>query len=231
MTGTMLDVSELSENFSRRLIQSGYNSESVKKAVSKTARLMTHAVIINELTGPGERCSLCNLHKEGAARRLAGHGNPDSPIMFVGEGPGEHEDMFGIPFVGIAGTALTLWLEKMPLKREQVYISNVIKCRPENNRTPQPQECETCIENFLKKEIKMIKPRVIVAVGAVALKCMIPDATGITSSHGSWFKFEDIPLTPVYHPAFVLRKKNREFAEANQQVYRDLMQAFQQIKA
>jgi len=237
VTATTQDISALMENFTRRLIQNGYRPESVKRAVAKQARLMTHAVLIDDITKgdncrdcqvtPG--CNRCPIHKEGATRRVPGHGNPSSPIMFVGEGPGEHEDLFGIPFIGIAGTTLTLWLEKMPLKREQVYIANVLKCRPRNNRTPNSEECRTCIEINLNREIKMIRPRVMVAVGAVALKGLIPDAPGITAAHGKWFSYNGIPLTAIYHPAYVLRKENREFAEVNQQVYRDLMQAFARL--
>lgn len=233
----MKDIAGLVENFTRRLIQNGYRPESVKRAVAKSARLMAHALLIDEITKsencrncrvtPG--CNRCPIHREGASKRIPGHGNPSSPIMFIGEGPGEHEDLFGVPFVGIAGTTLTMWLEKMPLKREQVYIANVLKCRPRNNRTPEPEECQICIETHLNREIKIIKPKVLVAVGAVALKALVPDVPGITAAHGRWFSYLGIPLTAIYHPAYVLRKEGREFAEVNQQVYRDLVQAYSRL--
>lgn|GEM_PF-2715185 len=238
MTVSMQEINQLMENFTSRLIQNGYRPESVKRAVAKQARMMAHSVLIDDITKNADcgecqvprGCRKCPIHQEGATRRVPGHGNPSTPIMFVGEGPGEHEDLFGIPFIGIAGTALTLWLEKMPLKREQVYIANVLKCRPRNNRTPESHECRTCIETHLNREIKMIKPRVIVAVGAVALKALVSDAPGITMARGRWFSYQGIPLTAIFHPAYVLRKKNREFAEVNQQVYRDLMQAYSRLR-
>ncbi len=234
---TAPNISTLMEEFARRLVQNGYRPESVKRAVAKQARLMAHSLLIDYITRPQDceecsvtpGCSSCPIHSEGATRRVPGHGNPSSPILFVGEGPGEHEDIFGIPFIGIAGTALTMWLEKMPLKREQVYIANVLKCRPKGNRTPQPEECRTCIETNLNREIKMIGPRVMVAVGAVALKALIPDAPGITASHGKWFSYRDIPLTPIFHPAYVLRQQGAQFTKVNQQVYRDLMQAYSRL--
>lgn len=229
MPATMKDIADLMENFTRRLIQSGYRPQSVKRAVAKNAKLMAHSIINDNILKLGEGCTECTIYQEGATRRVPGHGNPSSPIMFIGEGPGEHEDMFGIPFIGIAGTALTMWLEKMPLKREQVYITNVLKCRPRNNRTPNPSECQTCIREHLQQEIKMIKPRVIVAVGGVALKGLIPEAPGITQARGNWFTYNGIPLTPIFHPAYVLRKVNAEFIEVNKLVYKDLVQAYSRI--
>lgn len=233
----MIQISELMENYTKRLISSGYRTESVKKAVAKIGRMMAHTRIIDNILYSSNNgkapsiigCKNCPIHQEGSTRRVPGHGNPSTPIMFVGEGPGEHEDVFGIPFIGIAGTALTMWLEKMPLKREQVYITNVLKCRPRNNRTPLPEDCKTCLEH-LNREIKMIKPRVLVAIGGVALKALVPEAPGITASRGNWYFYQDIPLIPIFHPAYVLRKHGQDFVTANKLVYRDLVKAYSRLK-
>lgn len=124
--------------------------------------------------------------------------------MFIGEGPGKDEDEQGEPFVGAAGQLLTKMIQAMGLAREQVYIANVVKCRPPNNCDPEPDEVAAC-EPFLKEQIAAIKPTVIVALGRHAAQTLLRDSTPITRMRGKWREYEGIPLMPTYHPAYLLR--------------------------
>jgi uracil-DNA glycosylase family 4 len=130
--------------------------------------------------------------------------------VFVGEGPGREEDLAGRPFVGEAGNLLTDIITKgFRLKREEVYICNVVKCRPPNNRDPEPDEIEACLP-FLKKQISLIRPRVICALGRIAAKALLGRECKITQERGKWFSFMGIPLMPTFHPAYVLRNPPEE---------------------
>jgi DNA polymerase len=124
--------------------------------------------------------------------------------MFVGEGPGEQEDLQGIPFVGKAGQLLTKMIEAMGFLREDVYIANVVKCRPPNNRNPEPDEIAAC-EPFLKAQIRVVKPKVLVALGKFAAQTLLRDPTPITRMRGRWAQYEGTPLMPTFHPAYLLR--------------------------
>ena len=161
-------------------------------------------------------CTRCKLHKQGRKQIVFGVGNPSAELMFVGEGPGADEDAQGEPFVGRAGQLLNNMIKAMGLRREEVYIANVVKCRPPGNRTPERDECDTCLP-FLMRQIAVIKPKVVVALGAVAAKNLLainaPMAelrgrfydfmpAGVRSNDPSW---QGAKLAVTYHPAFLLR--------------------------
>ena len=147
------------------------------------------------------RCKLCEL---GRKQVVFGVGNPKARLMFVGEAPGEDEDRQGEPFVGRAGQLLTKIIEAINLTREQVYIANVIKCRPPGNRNPEPDEVAAC-EPFLFRQIAVIQPRVIVALGKFAAQCLLRTSEPITRLRGREFEYRGATLIPTFHPAYLLR--------------------------
>jgi len=149
-------------------------------------------------------CTRCKLHTLGRKQIVYGVGNPSADLMFVGEAPGADEDIQGEPFVGRAGQLLTKIIEAIGLTRADVYIANVIKCRPPGNRNPEPDEVEQC-EPFLFRQIDTIKPRVIVALGKFAAQCLLRTTDPITRLRGREFKYRDAILIPTYHPAYLLR--------------------------
>jgi uracil-DNA glycosylase family 4 len=156
---------------------------------------------IREDIGECVRCKLCSL---GRKQIVFGVGNPNADLMFVGEAPGRDEDIQGIPFVGRAGQKLTQIIEAIGLKREDVYIANVIKCRPPENRNPEPDEVEQC-EPFLFRQIDTIKPKVIVALGTFAAKSLLKSNESISRLRGRVFDYRGAKLVPTFHPAFLLR--------------------------
>lgn len=161
-------------------------------------------------------CTRCKLHKQGRKQIVFGVGNPTADLMFVGEGPGADEDIQGEPFVGRAGQLLNNMIKAMGLRREDVYIANVVKCRPPGNRTPERDECETC-SPFLMRQIGTIKPKVIVALGAVAAKNLLAINAPMSELRGRFYDFmppgvqstdpswQGAKLAVTYHPAFLLR--------------------------
>jgi DNA polymerase len=148
-------------------------------------------------------CKRCKLHA-GRTHIVFGVGNPRARLMFVGEGPGAEEDARGEPFVGRAGKKLDEMIRSIGLEREEVYIANVVKCRPPENRTPEPDEVGTCAR-FLFAQIEAIRPLVLVALGAPATKTLLGTRTGITQIRGNWGAFRGIPVMPTFHPAYLLR--------------------------
>lgn len=149
-------------------------------------------------------CRRCKLHT-GRTNIVFGVGNPKAELVFVGEGPGAEEDRQGVPFVGAAGQLLTKMIEAMKFRRDDVYICNVVKCRPPNNRAPEPDEVAAC-EPFLKAQLAAIAPKVIVALGKVATHALLRETTPITRLRGQWRSYEGIPLMPTFHPAYLLRQ-------------------------
>jgi DNA polymerase len=149
-------------------------------------------------------CTRCKLHTLGRRQIVYGVGNPNADLMFVGEAPGADEDIQGEPFVGRAGQLLTKIIEAIGLTRGDVYIANVIKCRPPGNRNPEPDEVEQC-EPFLFRQIDTIKPKVIVALGKFAAQCLLRTSDPITRLRGREFKYRDAILIPTYHPAYLMR--------------------------
>lgn len=152
----------------------------------------------------GDDCSRCKLHTLGRNQIVFGVGNPNADLMFVGEAPGADEDIQGIPFVGKAGQLLTKIIEAINLTRDEVYIANVIKCRPPGNRNPEPDEVEQC-EPFLFRQIDAIRPKVIVALGKFAAQSLLRTAEPISKLRGREFPFRDAILMPTFHPAYLLR--------------------------
>jgi DNA polymerase len=149
-------------------------------------------------------CTRCKLHTLGRKQIVFGVGNPNADLMFVGEAPGADEDIQGEPFVGRAGQLLTKIIEAIGLTRADVYIANVIKCRPPGNRNPEPDEVEQC-ERFLFRQVDTIKPKVIVALGKFAAQCLLRTTDPITRLRGREFTYRDAILIPTYHPAYLLR--------------------------
>jgi uracil-DNA glycosylase family 4 len=154
-------------------------------------------------------CTRCKLHTLGRRQIVFGVGNPAADLMFVGEAPGADEDIQGIPFVGRAGQLLTKIIEAIDLRREDVYIANVIKCRPPENRNPDPDEVETC-EPFLFQQIDAIKPKVIVALGTFAAKALLKTQDSISRLRGRVYDYRGAKLIPTFHPAFLLRSPDRK---------------------
>jgi DNA polymerase len=149
-------------------------------------------------------CARCKLHTLGRSQIVFGVGSPLARLMFVGEAPGHDEDVQGIPFVGRAGQLLTKMIEAIDLKRDEVYIANVIKCRPPGNRNPEPDEVATC-EPFLFRQIDVIRPRVIVALGKFAAQALLRRNDPISRLRGQVFDYRGAVLVPTFHPAFLLR--------------------------
>lgn len=148
-------------------------------------------------------CTRCRLHK-GRKNLVFGVGNANADIMFVGEGPGADEDEQGEPFVGRAGQLLNNMISAMGIRRQDVYIANIVKCRPPGNRTPERDECDTC-SPFLMRQIQVIQPKVIVALGAVAAKNLLAVNDSMANLRGRWYDFRGSRLLVTYHPAFLLR--------------------------
>ena len=152
----------------------------------------------------GPACTRCKLCTLGRSQIVFGIGNPKARLMFVGEAPGEEEDERGEPFVGRSGQLLTKIIEAIGLSREQVYIANVIKCRPPNNRNPEPDEVAAC-EPFLFRQIDVINPTVIVPLGKFAAQCLLKTTDPITRLRGRRFDYRGTTLIPTFHPAYLLR--------------------------
>ena len=170
--------------------------------------------------GDCRRCRLCDERKT----IVFGSGSENARLVFVGEGPGADEDEQGIPFVGRAGQLLTQMIdntaakEGIPIRRPDVYICNVVKCRPPGNRTPQPDEMEICGQ-FLYRQLMTLKPKAICALGSTAMKALLNSKLGITKLRGEWQKWNGIPVMVTYHPSYLLRQYN---AEAKRQTWEDL---------
>jgi DNA polymerase len=153
-------------------------------------------------------CRRCKLHK-GRKHIVFGYGNPDARLVFVGEGPGYEEDMQGQPFVGQAGQLLTRILRAIDLTREDVYICNIIKCRPPGNRNPEPDEIAACIP-FLRRQLRAIRPKFICALGTFAAQTLLETNTPISRLRGRFYAYKGIDLLPTYHPAFLLRNPSKK---------------------
>jgi DNA polymerase len=175
--------------------------------------------ILNDI-GDCRRCRLC----EGRTQIVFGVGNEHAPLVFVGEGPGADEDAQGIPFVGRAGQLLTQMIENtarkegIPLRREDVYICNVVKCRPPGNRTPEPDEMEICGQ-FLYRQLSAIHPKAICALGGTAARALTGHREGVMKMRGKWFKWKDFPVMVTYHPSYLLRPYNQN---AKREAWEDL---------
>jgi len=163
---------------------------------------------LSEIRDEIGECTRCRLH-EGRTNIVFGVGSPRAALMFIGEGPGRDEDEQGEPFVGKAGQTLNKMIRAMGLEREDVYIANVVKCRPPENRDPKPDEIATC-SPFLFEQIEAIRPKVIVTLGSPATKTLLGTRQGITGIRGTWQSYRGIPVMPTYHPAYLLRSYTEE---------------------
>ena len=152
-----------------------------------------------------DRCELCRTR----TNCVFGVGNPDADILFVGEAPGEQEDLSGVPFVGRAGQLLDKFLYAVDINREDVYIANILKCRPPKNRDPLPEEEDACI-GYLREQVALINPKVIVCLGRISAMRLIKPDFKITQEHGQWFKKGNYLMTAVYHPAALLRDPRKK---------------------
>jgi DNA polymerase len=168
-------------------------------------------------------CTRCALHKQGRKQIVFGVGNPKAELMFIGEAPGADEDEQGEPFVGRAGQLLNNMIKAMGLQRQEVYIANIIKCRPPGNRTPERDECETC-SPFLMRQIAAIKPKVIVALGAVAAKTLLAINSSMSDLRGRWYDFRGTKLAVTYHPAFLLRDPRQK-----KETWKDLQMVMKEL--
>jgi uracil-DNA glycosylase len=171
-----------------------------------------------------KNCKLCRLC-ETRKNTVFGEGDPDAKIVFIGEGPGENEDLQGRPFVGRAGELLNKMIAGMGLRREQVFIVNIVKCRPPDNRVPAPDEVETCTP-YLVRQLEIIRPRVIVTLGLPAAKYMLESKSTMGKMRGQWHNWRGIKLMPTFHPAYLLRSYTEENRAA---VWSDLKQVMAEV--
>ena len=158
---------------------------------------------LNELHQKCQNCQKCELHQT-RTNCVFGVGNENATLMFVGEAPGEQEDLSGTPFVGRAGKLLDKYLELVGIDRDKVYIANMLKCRPPKNRDPKEEEQDMCIE-YLREQVKIIRPKMIVCLGRISAMRLIRPDYKITKEHGIWVKKGDFEMTAVYHPSLLLR--------------------------
>ncbi len=172
-------------------------------------------------------CTRCRLH-QGRTNIVFGSGNPNARLVFVGEGPGADEDAQGLPFVGRAGQLLTRMIDGtcerlgLPVRRPDVYICNIVKCRPPKNRTPEPDEMEICGQ-FVARQIRAISPKAICVLGGTAAKALLKASVGITALRGKWQESDGIRVMPTFHPSYLVRGYSKE---ARRQAFQDLKQVF-----
>ena len=160
---------------------------------------------LEEVVKQCRKCRLCETRKNV----VFGVGNREADIMFIGEGPGADEDAQGEPFVGKAGKLMNMAFDMLGIKREEVYIANIVKFRPPNNRNPQDDEAENCLD-YLRNQVILVKPKIIVLLGSVALKNILGKEYGITASRGKWVERKGILYMPTWHPAALLRDENKK---------------------
>lgn len=160
---------------------------------------------LEEVVKQCRKCRLCETRKNV----VFGVGNREADIMFIGEGPGADEDAQGEPFVGKAGKLMNMAFDMLGIKREEIYIANIVKCRPPNNRNPQDDEAENCLD-YLRNQVILVKPKIIVLLGSVALKNVLGKEYGITASRGKWIEKKEIFYMPTWHPAALLRDENKK---------------------
>lgn len=189
----------------------------------KIAQLSDPVSALHQIREDIGDCTRCRLHKQGRKQIVFGVGNPRADLMFIGEAPGADEDERGEPFVGRAGQLLTNMIKAMGLSREEVYIANIIKCRPPGNRTPERDECETC-SPFLMRQIATVAPKAIVALGAVAAKTLLAINAPMSELRGRWYDFRGTKLAVTYHPAFLLRDPRQK-----KETWKDLQMVMKEL--
>ncbi len=162
-------------------------------------------LFLNELYEPYKNCNACPLGSLGRKKVVFGRGNPDAKLMLIGEGPGRDEDLQGIPFVGRSGKLLTTVLASLGIEESEVYITNIVKCRPPKNRTPSPEESNTCMKTLLEKQLSIVQPLAICTLGTCATKTLLKSSLEISKLRGTIQSYLSIPVIPTYHPAYILR--------------------------
>lgn len=185
----------------------------------------TNVEQLAELKKKYHACTQCPLATQGRTNVVFGHGNPKAELMLIGEGPGRDEDLQALPFVGRAGKLLTKIIEAMGMKREDVYISNVVKCRPPHNRAPLPSESEICKHAILFREIDIIKPKIICTLGATATQELLGKPISITKMRGTFIDFHGSLLMPTFHPAYLLRNPSKKA-----EVWFDMKKVLEKLK-
>jgi uracil-DNA glycosylase family 4 len=181
----------------------------VPEAVISPVSIPDHFESLEKVASYVRQCHNCALCQT-RTHAVAGDGNANAPdLMFIGEGPGTEEDAQGHSFVGKAGKLLTKMIEAMGYQREQVYLTNVVKCLPPNNRTPLPEEMEKCLP-YLQQQIRLVKPKIIIGLGATAIKGLLGKTSGITRLRGTWQEYEGIKLMPTFHPSYLLRDPSKK---------------------
>lgn len=183
-------------------------------------------VLLSALYAPYQKCTLCPLGSLGRKKVVFGSGNPDAQILLIGEAPGKEEDEQGLPFVGRSGKLLTKILHSIGIERHDIYISNIVKCRPPENRAPFQDEISLCKKLLLKKQIKIINPQVICTLGSVALNALLEQKTPLSKMRGLFTFYQNIPVLPTYHPAYILRNSKK-----TPLLIQDLQKVFQKISA
>lgn len=171
--------------------------------------------LLDQLYAPLIACQKCPLGSLGRNNVVFGKGNPDAKIMLIGEGPGRDEDIQGKPFVGRSGKLLNELLIALGINPEETYISNIVKCRPPNNRAPLPDEANTCKKLLLHQQIKIIQPKVICTLGSTALNHLLDKDFQITKIRGTVLKFKAVTVVPTFHPAYILRNQSKLIILAN----------------
>jgi uracil-DNA glycosylase len=186
---------------------------------------------MDEIMRRAMSCMQCAYLAASRKKVVFGVGNLDADLMFIGEAPGASEDAQGVPFVGPAGELLTKIIEAMGLNRDSVYIANILKCRPDTpgqtsgNRKPTPEEMQTCIP-FLHEQIDLIRPKVLVGLGATAVEGLLGASGGITKLRGNWKSYRDIPLMPTFHPSYLL---HNQVLSIKRQVWEDMLQVMEKL--
>jgi len=232
---TVNDIRSLMDDFTRRLVNgNGLNKARVDAAVLKVAKLMALRVVEQQMTGEPSRCTACPIHAEELdGGQACGHGNVMADVVLVGQGLGATEAQFRLPFVGIAGVLLTIALEDVHLPRETVWLSNIVCCRPKDNRAPAKAEAQRCMSLYLYNELAVIRPKAVVALGASALQAVVntQDLTEsrISRLRGQWFEMKVgqflFPVIATYHPAYVVRKHGEQFKQVYSEFLSDLRSA------
>ena len=185
---------------------------------------------LNEINREIFNCRKCNLHKT-KTNYVPGEGSSNPDILFIGEGPGETEDKFGRPFIGKAGQILDRIIEKMGYTRETVFIGNIVKCRPPGNRDPLKDEVHACLP-YLKDQIMVLKPKVLVCLGKVAFNNLMGTSSPITSVRGKIFSFNDVPVVPTFHPSYILHKRAKEEkSRAKWDIWNDMQKVLELVKS
>ncbi len=171
--------------------------------------------LLDDLYAPYKNCALCPLAGLGRKNVVFGRGNPDAKLLFIGEGPGRDEDEQGKPFIGRSGKLLSKTLDTLGIDESEIYITNIVKCRPPNNRAPLPNESSICTKLLLEKQIQIINPVIICTLGASALQSLLGQPMSISKARGLLHEYKNFKLFPTFHPAYILRNstKLKEFAQ------------------